>query len=251
MRPLLAWALLVACSTSAHACRAQAGGGEGVAVVELFGSEGCSSCPPADRLVQDRMRKANALHEPIHLIAYQVPIWDHLGWKDRFARRQWELRQREYGRRLQDGVFTPQCVVNGRWSFTGSDAAMLDARIQESLDDPVEVTISGSARTTEPEGIAVDYTLSGPIDGREINVVLVEDGLDSQVTRGENAGEHLVHEAVARAMRTVPLDELHRSGHVVLPTTDVESHQRLRVILFVQDIGQGPVRGAISVRIGS
>ncbi|MCB9170295.1 MAG: DUF1223 domain-containing protein [Flavobacteriales bacterium] len=242
--------LLVAFLSPTIACQAQDDAGKGVAVVELFGSEGCSSCPPADRLVQDLMRKARAEQEPVHVIAFQVPIWDYLGWKDRFATRQWELRQRDYGKRLQDGVYTPQCVVNGRWSFAGSDAAQLDRHVREALDIPAEVTIRGSAHPAEPEGVAVDYELTGPIDGRELNVVLVEDGLDSQVTRGENAGAHLLHEAIARTMRTVPLDELHRSGHVLLPTTDVESHARLRIILFVQDVGQGMVRGAISMRIG-
>lgn len=214
--------------------------GPNVAVVELFTSEGCSSCPPADAVVGGI--DAEAGHDAdatTIVIAWHVDYWNYIGWDDPYSSPQNTERQRFVCRELGSSrIYTPQTVVNGREHFTGSDAAKTTAAIKAVHDAPSPLSLSATATpdAADPRRLTVQWTAqpgpSGKLPtGARIEVIAVEDGLVSEVTRGENAGRTLHHDAVARATATQPLD-ITGTGRatVTLPATANPAHSRVVVI---------------------
>jgi hypothetical protein len=155
-------------------------------VLELFTSQGCSSCPPADALLGQIARRANVI-----ALAWHVDYWDHLGWRDRFASRTATVRQQAYARQLGGGVFTPALVVDGTNVVVGSERASVEAAIAAASALPVTVTLSRS------EGaLAVEIgTAPGPVQAQRI-VYDPEHATD--VGAGENDGERLREYRVVR-----------------------------------------------------
>ena len=179
-----------------------------VAVVELFTSEGCSSCPPADALLTKLIREHEATGDLIAL-SFHVDYWDRLGWKDPWSTAAATARQRWYANRLGSSLYTPQMVLNGNDEFVGSDAERARARVAAALKSTprwtlaVEVT-SGTKEneiavhaTPERAGGASKSSYKVP----DVVVAIVERGLTSSVRRGENAGRTLTHDNVVRAFK--------------------------------------------------
>src|SRR5579872_2704486 len=128
--------------------------GKGFAVVELFTSEGCSSCPPADALVA-RVQKEDK-DAPVYILAYHVDYWDRLGWKDAFSEAAYSDRQRRYASWLKlSGIYTPQIVVNGRTEFVGSQAGSLASAIHSGLQQQGNTSLSLSG--LKREGKKLDW----------------------------------------------------------------------------------------------
>lgn len=179
-------------------------------VVELFSSEGCSSCPPADDLLDELDRTgvraedgesgggASPATVPVIAIEYHVDYWDKLGWKDPYADASYTERQRRYGARLHaSSLYTPQAVVDGRREFVGSREGQMKAIVRElaSLPRvPVQLTRNGDL---------LELRATGAPPGATWDVVTVERGLVSEVERGENEGRRLHHAPIARAVRKV------------------------------------------------
>jgi hypothetical protein len=177
-----------------------------VALIELYTSEGCSSCPPADRwLSRLKLAPESAIALSLH-----VDYWDRLGWKDRFASATFTSRQYEQMRRHgTEYVYTPQVLVQGRdfrrWGTGGESAAIADVNAR-----PARAVIE---LTADPKGdkalVDVHVTVPDKRDrtGATVAVALVQDGLASNVKAGENAGERLEHDHVVRQWRAgLPLD---------------------------------------------
>lgn len=173
-------------------------------IVELFTSQGCSSCPPADALLNKLARDGKIAGRAVLPLAYHVDYWDNLGWPDPFASPAWSARQREYADALgDDRVYTPQMVVAGRVGFVGSDAlraakAIAGAPAQKTLS----VTATWAKSQVMLDGIA-------PADATLI-VAIFQDGTRTKVPKGENAGEVLTGERVVRKL--VRLAEPGKSG---------------------------------------
>src|SRR5919204_3245433 len=164
-------------------------------LVELFTSEGCSSCPPADAVLARLQREQPVPGTQILVLSEHVDYWDDLGWKDPFSDRLFSDRQSAYGGR----VYTPQAVVDGKVDVLGSDREALVKAIAAAARVPhasLHLT-----RTAQGVRIAVNG-LSAPSDA-DVMVAVVEDGLTSKVERGENAGRTLAHAAVVRALERV------------------------------------------------
>jgi hypothetical protein len=133
----------------------------GVAVIELFTSEGCSSCPPADALLERFVGDAQRSGQPVYGLSFHVDYWDHLGWKDRYSSAAYSQRQSRYARRLGLGsLYTPQMIVNGTREFVGSNRAAADAAIREALANaaPARIRLSASVQGHE---VAVKYAVEG------------------------------------------------------------------------------------------
>lgn len=178
-----------------------------VAVVELFTSEGCSSCPPADALLTKLIQEHEAAGDLIAL-SFHVDYWDRLGWKDPWSSAAATARQQWYAHRLGSSLYTPQMVLNGNDEFVGSDAERARARIAAALKTSprwtlaVELT-SGTkeneiAVTAKPERVGPAASSDKAPD---LVVAIVERGLTSSVRRGENAGRTLAHDNVVRAFK--------------------------------------------------
>jgi hypothetical protein len=219
-----------------------------VAIVELFTSEGCSSCPPADALLQQINLKQTHAGQLIVGISEHVTYWDRLGWKDPYSLPVFTGRQSVYASRLSpEGSYTPQMVLNGRDQFVGSDVSALEQALRnDARREHFRLRIVSSAPTAE--GIDVKFAFTGNPSARlDIIAVLADDTDRSSVLRGENSGRHLQHVSVARSMTRVATvrDDGEQSVHVSFPEGFSASNGAgHHLILFAQEQRQGAILGA-------
>ncbi len=177
-------------------------------LVELFTSEGCSSCPPADRVLARLVEEQPVSGVEIIALGFHVDYWNRLGWRDPFSSSRYSDRQQAYARVLgASSIYTPQAVVDGTHGFVGSDwsaARRLLADAKSVVKTPVQVTAQPDA--TDNLRVIVRIEVGGP-DGSTVNgdvlLAVVEDGLTSDVRRGENANRRLTHAAVVRSLEHV------------------------------------------------
>lgn len=167
-------------------------------VVELFSSEGCSSCPPADRVLAELASKQTIPGARILPLELHVDYWNDLGWVDPFSAEAYSDRQRAYAALAsRGGVYTPEVVVDGEGSLVGSDASAIADAIGRAARRP-HVTI-GLAR----HGDAIDATLGAAVPGASLWIAVTESGLETHVPSGENRGATLRHAPVVRAFERV------------------------------------------------
>jgi len=196
---------LLSAAGDASPAQAQAGEAPRPVLVELFTSEGCSSCPPADALLRKLEGTHTATGQWIIALSEHVTYWNRLGWSDPFSSETFTARQNDYGDRFQlDEVYTPQVVVNGDRQVVGNDAsAILEAVRQQNGTSPLKLEIPSI--TAEGGALLMTYSVSGavPRQGVEVYVVLADDLDTSHVGHGENAGRTLSHVSVARSLLRV------------------------------------------------
>ncbi|WP_163999601.1 DUF1223 domain-containing protein [Pyxidicoccus caerfyrddinensis] len=220
-------------------------------VVELYTSEGCSSCPSADAALS-RLARAQPV-EGVELIplGFHVDYWDDLGWKDAYASPAFSERQRRYALNGDDNrVYTPQMVVDGERSFVGDEAK---AREQAaSAAKRAKVPLRVGARVDGDAAVLTVRLDAAPPAGTELWAALTEDGLSSRVTRGENAGRTLEHAAVVRAQVALPAPKADPAGGFVsearVPLAKGWKRESLRAVAVLQE-SRGPVRGAAAVAL--
>lgn len=177
------------------------------ALMELFTSEGCSSCPPADRVLARIAADADKSGKAVFALSFHVDYWNELGWKDPFSRPEFSQRQRNYADFLSGRVYTPQMIVNGAREFVGSREDLARKAMDSALAQPGSVAIAVDA-VFEGDGILrVSYRTSGHGSGDVLDVALAESGLFVEVKAGENRGRTLRHAGVVRAFRSLILDE--------------------------------------------
>ncbi len=200
-------------------------------VVELFTSEGCSSCPSADRLLSQIVDTEYENAEVMGL-SFHVDYWDYIGWKDPYADSRFTERQRTYAQKLRSyQVYTPQMIVNGKHEFVGSNRAKWEAVLAEESASQSSQFLSVQNVAIEPETISVDILHSLPKHAI-VNVAIVERDLSQKVTRGENRGRHLHHDNVVRSFTTVTAAKT--QNPIVLELKDVKVEEA-SVIVYAQD----------------
>jgi hypothetical protein len=220
-------------------------------LVELFTSEGCSTCPPADAFLQKLDAQPLAGEEMI-VLSEHVDYWNHIGWKDPYSSRFYSDRQSAYARRLGlSDVYTPQMIVDGTTQFVGSDEKVADNAFAKALTKPkiamrlTSVSISATnVLLARLETGALQESFGLPM--ADVHVAVALNRAESHVARGENAGRTLTHTAVVRSIVKVGSIQQGRAFaqdiQVKLdPGTDTHN---LRLIAFVQEPGQGRVIGA-------
>ena len=205
--------------------------GEPFAVVELFASEGCSSCPPADDLLRQITASARSNNQRVYTLSFQVDYWNYLGWTDPFSKAVFSQRQQRYAGVLSGGVYTPEMIINGKEAFVGSDEDKAKQYIDHYLSVPSANNITLDLDQSGSD-LKVNYTCARQNAGSVINFALVERGLESQVTAGENEGRMLRHDNVVRDFKTVDLHDLR--GTVYLSRPDDKDLTRFSVIAFIQ-----------------
>jgi len=221
-------------------------------LVELFTSEGCSSCPPADALLGRLLREQPVASADIVPLELHVDYWDRLGWKDPFAAKAYTDRQQAYARSLGiDDVYTPQMVVDGRNGFVGGDLAEASKAIAAAADRP-HLPLRVTARAAGPAIRVVVDLPAAPKDAEKIDVVaaLTEDDLTSAVRRGENGGRTLQHAAVVRKLQTLgdlgPDAEV-AEGQLALDRT--WKADRMRAVIWLQGVKSRHVYGVAAATI--
>jgi len=200
-------------------------------LVELFTSEGCSSCPPADALLARLVKAQPVPGATVVGLSEHVDYWDSLGWKDPFSNALFTERQEDYSRVVARGrVYTPQMVVGGRVDVLGSDELSARSAVAHAAAEP-----HGTLRL-ERRGKGVHLAgqdLPAHADAQVLFAV-VEDGLSNQVLRGENQGRTLSHSAVVRSLRRVGVASGPSFELDVTPTID-PSWKSPRYVAFVQE----------------
>ena len=203
-------------------------------VVELFTSQGCSSCPPADALIRELRKQPNVIP-----IAYHVDYWNYLGWRDPFSAREWTQRQMAYTRAFNLGSsYTPQIVVSGARELIGSNENAVRAAIEEAAQHGSIATI----KLTLDHGNAVVET-NAPRAGLELIVVTTEDGIVTKIERGENRGLTQTNDAIARKLVRIEGIAAGKSTHRV-----ETGAQRETVIAMLQDPATLRILAAASAR---
>jgi len=214
---------------------------KGFAVVELFTSEGCSSCPPADAVIA-KIQKESA-DKPIYILAFHVDYWNRLGWKDVFSSAEYSARQQQYSKWLRSGsVYTPQAVVNGHNELVGSEEGKLRGLIKTGLESPASAQITLTNIKVSSGKVSAQYHVQGNTGNAVLLLALVQRAAQDKVERGENAGRTLSHVQIVRNMETIKLNGNEGGATIRLPK-DVESKDS-EFIAFLQDQSTGVIIGA-------
>jgi hypothetical protein len=212
------------------------------ALVELYTSEGCSSCPPADHWLSELATRGDKRVVPL---AFHVSYWDYIGWKDRFADARYTERQRDIAQAQGASmVYTPQVMIGGedfrRWSSAGA----ADRAIDEIARAPARASITIASKPASDAGIDGNAAIQSA--GKPRNVVLfvalTQDGLSSKVTAGENRGENLRHHAVVRDLVVIPAGN--GAFHFARKADWDPAH--MSIVAFAQDTSTGHVLQAMS-----
>lgn len=209
-------------------------------LAELFTSEGCNSCPPADRILE--MLSTEQPVEGVYVVAMSehVTYFDHQGWKDSFGASRFDERQNMYAFRFKlDGVFTPQLVVDGVTQMIGSDTAQLKSAFADAARKPkapLTVTAAMDERGALVASASGPGLTAGGADGAELLWAVTEDNLVVDVKRGENAKRTLRHAGVVRTLMSRKIDRAKsaESMSVTIPLRPDWKRENLRVVAFVQ-----------------
>jgi hypothetical protein len=216
----------------------------GPVVVELFTSEGCSSCPPADRLLARLQKQRSLGGTELILLGEHVDYWNDLGWKDRFSQHSFTERQQQYASALPAQVYTPQMVVNGHIDVAGNDEAAVERAIasEGKNDKPIQVSAEWIASDQ------LNVRVQGAATGADVLLFVTEDDLSTEVRSGENGGVTLHHAAVVRDERL--LGQI-RNGmfqqSVTVKWNPEWQRKSLRTIVLVQQRAGGKILGAAAL----
>jgi hypothetical protein len=203
------------------------------AVVELFTSEGCSSCPPAEKLLNKVSSDAVNGKKNIFCLEYHVDYWNRGGWKDPYSKNQFSKRQDNYSSVLHHGeIYTPQMIVNGETEFTGSDEGKANAAIDKALKVPAKMKLSVTVDSVANDSLYLQYRSSKPEKNTSLHFAFVEDKLSSKISSGENSGKTLVHDNVVRIFYSVGLTA--DSGFAAIPLKGVTLNKNCALISFAQ-----------------
>ena len=178
-------------------------------VLELFTSEGCSSCPPADALLTD----LGSSMKSVIPLAYHVDYWNHLGWSDPFSSRQWSERQSDYARAMNlDGEYTPQMVISGGWQCAGSDAGSIERAVAAARSaspvgrTSVQANFAGAGSRKLQVKVSAQMLSNAGAGPHTVMLALYENGLVSKIGAGENGGREITYDYTVR--RLLPVFEL-------------------------------------------
>jgi hypothetical protein len=227
-------------------------------LVELFTSEGCSSCPPADALLEKLDRSQPISGAELIVLSEHVDYWNDIGWKDPYSSREYSERQSAYAAQFGlGGIYTPQMVVDGRYELVGSDEQQAIRAVEKAVKvEKIQLMLS-LFHTEDPNKLGVRVE-TGPLPSslatKSANVFLAvaDESDESRVTRGENAGRTLKHVAVLRDL--VPVGKVSRTENFSRNVTlnlDIGNRRDLRIVGIIQEPAAGRVLGAGSVRLSN
>ena len=219
----------------------------GFAVVELFTSEGCSSCPPADKLIAKIAKEDEG--KEVYILSYHVDYWNQLGWKDRFSDAAYSNRQRQYASWLHlNTVYTPQIVVNGKTEFVGSNEYALNTAIDKSLHDSLTAKLTIAAKT-ENGKLKVHYETDDAAGGKNLVLALIQKSAETVVRAGENDGLTLSHVQIVRKLTNESIKE--KNGDVIIDWQNDQQKNAWELIGFVQDKKDGKIIAATKHKLAN
>jgi len=201
-------------------------------VIQLFTSQGCSSCPPADKLL-DEVKQTN---KNVYVLSYHVDYWNRLGWKDPYSKKEYTNLQYQYGDKFNSrSVYTPQAVINGNEHFVGSNRTEMKSKLNTYLDKSAKNIIKVTDVKREGRGIRFNYGIQGEVDEKNIKFALVLNRKTTYVKTGENRQRSLTNTNIVIQEINIPISENPTGkGQVIIPESiDIES--QMHIIAFIQD----------------
>jgi len=230
----------VAVGAKAGALPAGAGTDRNLIVAELFTSQGCSSCPPADEFLVELGKRDDVLP-----LAFHVDYWNYIGWSDPFSSSAWSDRQNDYRRARGFRTYTPQLVVNGRYDAVGSRPGAVDQALARARKEAKPVPLKLSAQR---KGARVVVDVATGADNADVLVVVFESGLRTTVSRGENRGRKLNNHFIVRKLERAFSTAKTNKGRVSIDLAP-EWKGTLGVAAIVADPKTKAIRGARAVAL--
>jgi hypothetical protein len=219
-------------------------------LVELFTSEGCSSCPPADFFLSHLLKDQPVPGVHVIALSEHVDYWNQLGWADPFSTRGYTERQGQYAQTLRDqGPYTPQMVVDGVTGLVGSDAHKALQVIAEAAKTPkANVTLECKAVP-----FSLDVHVDAAHDDADVLLAIAENGLSSNVARGENRGRSLAHDGVTRRLMVIGRARK-QTAFTAEPRVGIENgwrRENLSAVVFLQGRSNHRVLGVGTIAISA
>ncbi len=228
-------------------------------VVELFTSEGCSTCPPADALLSQLETDQPIEGAQIIGLEEHVDYWNHDGWVDSYSSPDWTLRQEEYVARFKDkSPFTPQMIVDGQRQLVGNSARDAQDAIREAAHRAKAQVSITTETPSKSDAVRFEVRVGnvagiGDQESADIWMAVTEDGLETAVKAGENAGRNLRHAAILRSLHKIGTISARGSFPVILnQQVKLKSNWKrtnLRIVMFVQQRKSLHILGAASARV--
>ena len=213
----------------------------GFAVVELFTSEGCSSCPPADeaviQLIKDHPKN-------VFVLGYHVDYWNYIGWTDAFSKPSFTDRQRQYADKFSlSSIYTPQIIINGKKELVGSNRGLLQSTVQSELTGNNSIPVKLVVKNENNQTISVLYD-AGEANGAILNIALVQLKAESSVKRGENKGKLLQHIDIVRDFKTITASKKISGTMSFAFPKDIPANG-LKIVAFLQNKNDWKITGAV------
>ena len=214
-----------------------------VVVLELFTSQGCSSCPPADRLLDQLAQRGD---NSIITLSYHVAYWNYIGWTDPFSKEAHADKQRVYAKKFGEGrIYTPQLVVNGKEHFVGSDAKKMMGAVDHYGKLNTLNTFNATIVKSTLKKVEFEFELLGPTHGRNARAALVLEERETYVEKGENRKRTLKNTNIVVAETDLRIGS--GTSSISIPSY-VKNSDRLRLILIAEN-GRHDIVGATQVDI--
>ena len=205
---------------------------EPIVVLELFTSQGCSSCPSADRLLQ---KAKEAYKKEVFALSYHVDYWNYIGWNDPFSKAVYAEKQQKYNVKFKnDTNYTPQLVVNGREHFVGSNFRKMQSSIDTYIEKKSTNNIAFKDVNAHQEKISFSYEIQGSLKNRKIRTLIAIDERSTIVNRGENKNRTLTNSNIVVAELSTKIKESNGSIEIGIPET-VNPSDKLYLIVLVEN----------------
>jgi len=215
---------------------------EPFALVELYTSEGCSSCPVADQLLTQLTHLAKDQNKAIYTLGFHVDYWNYLNWVDEYSKPEYSNRQRTYASKIKgSSVYTPQMIINGTYQVGGYRGDLVKEYIEESLAQIDGVALDAQL-SIKNNFLIISSHFDKSAKNLLLNTALVETNISNNIKSGENAGKKLIHSNVVREFSSTPLVDNNLETTMSLPT-DL-NQENASVILYLQDKNTYKVLGA-------
>lgn len=222
---------------------------KGAVVVELFTSQGCSSCPPADVALKQIAEVAKERGLRVYGLSFHVDYWNRLGWNDPYSHEDFSARQATYAAKGDTNrIYTPQMIVNGADEFVGSDKKKAHKSITEALRSRPRATVQLEAGVVNSREIEIGYNIGGVFDGYALNLAIVQTPAANDVPTGENAGRKLMHVNVVRGFKVLVPDQREGQTKVQLPE-DFDENLPFQVVGYIQSKTSYAIVGASDLRM--
>jgi hypothetical protein len=229
-------------------------------LIELFTSEGCNTCPPADKVLGYMEEKQPFPGTTVIALEEHVDYWNHEGWNDPYSSAKWTERQQNYAGLFKKQEYTPQMVIDGKAQLIGSDGPNVVKAVQAAVAAPkTEVKIAAGA--TDPKGVRHYTVTTGKLaggaggDSAEVWLAVTEDGLQQSVNAGENSGQTLHHAATMRSLQKIGVADASKpesfSGDAAVKFDPKWNAANSRVVVFIQEKKSREVLGATAIAVAN